>query len=168
MVGTQLTDLELFANLAPQQLEQITGMVKVLHFAKDQKVFQQGEKARYLYIVAVGEVIIQYKPYDGPAITVARLAPGGVFGWSAALGHSVYTSAALTTCDVTVLRFLGKELQNLCNCDPETGFALLQRLANVIGERLMNTQPQILSILAEGMDSDSEQAKRLNQNDLPK
>lgn len=156
MAGTVLSDVGLFADLAPQQLEHIAAMVEVLRFAKDQKIFQQGEKARYLYIVAVGEVIIQYKPYDGPVLTVARLAPGGVFGWSAALGHRVYTSAALTTSDVTVLRFLGKELQNLCDCDPETGFALLQRLANVIGERLMNTQPQILSILAQGMDSDSE------------
>jgi len=61
-------------------------------FSSDTQLFEQGDLAEYLYLVVLGEVVVAFKPDDGPPITVARVAPGGVVGWSAALGSKTYTS----------------------------------------------------------------------------
>ena len=70
-------------------------------------VFEQGDYADYLYLVARGEVTIRYRPDDGPAITVTRVQPGGIFGWSAAMGNPSYTCQAVCTLDSEVLRIRG-------------------------------------------------------------
>ncbi len=49
-------------------------------------IFEQGQLARSFYVIHSGEVLIQYKPYDGPMIDVTRIGSGQVFGWSAAWG----------------------------------------------------------------------------------
>jgi len=167
MFGQALVELSLFENLTPDQMKRIEGMTEILPISQGQTIFEQGEKARYLYVLISGEVIIRFKPYDGSAITVARINPGGVFGWSAALGRAIYTSAAFSMVDSTALRFSGKELQGLCDCDPDIGTILLQRLANIITERIKNTQPQIMSILSQGLDADGECKKRISQNGHP-
>lgn len=68
-------------------------------------------------------------------------------GWSALIGRRFYTSAVICTADATMLRVNGADLQKLCEQELETGVLVLERLADVIAERLRNTHPQVLSLL---------------------
>ena len=114
-------------------------------------LFEQGDPAEYLYLVVVGEVVISYKPDDGPAILVARVRPGGIVGWSAALGSRSYTSGATCEGYTQMLRLRGEDLRNLCNEHPETGILILERLATVIAERLRNTHEYVMALLMQGL-----------------
>lgn len=105
--------------------------------------------ARYLYILLEGEVNVHYKPYDGPVLTVARILPGGVFGWSAALRREVYSSGALAVEPSKVYRMSGTDLQVICKLYPETGTIWLDHLAGVIAERLSSKHSQVLNILRQ-------------------
>ena len=116
-------------------------------------VFEQGDSAEYLYLVVGGEVLISYKPDDGPPITVARVGPGGVVGWSAALGNRLYTSSAACTMYTQMLRVYGDDLRRLCREDPDTGIVVLDRLATIIAERLRHTHDQVISLLKQGLTS---------------
>jgi CRP-like cAMP-binding protein len=114
-------------------------------------LFEQGDPAEYLYLIIEGEVYIQYKPYDGPALTVARIGPTGVVGWSAALGSLFYSSSAVCATDCQMMCLRGRDLHNLCAEHPETGEIVLQRLANIISERLRNTHPQVMAMLEQSL-----------------
>jgi CRP-like cAMP-binding protein len=114
-------------------------------------LFEQGEPAEYLYLVVEGEVIVNFKPDDGPAITVARVQPGGVVGWSAALGSRAYTSRAECLVYTQLLRVRGTDLRKLCEQNPETGLLILDRLATVIAERLSSTHKQVVALLELGL-----------------
>jgi CRP-like cAMP-binding protein len=118
-------------------------------------LFEQGDRAEYLYIVVVGEVTIRYKPDDGPPITVTRVKPGGVVGWSAALGSRFYTSAAECTTYSQMLLVRGRDLRELCEQHPETGILILERLAEVIAQRLKNTHKQVMALLKQGLGNDT-------------
>jgi CRP-like cAMP-binding protein len=108
---------------------------------------------------------VRFKPYDGPELTVARILPGGVFGWSAAMGHNTYTSGAVATQECEVVRIRGDRLHQLCQDHPEIGVVVLERLAGVIAERLRSTYNQILTILTNGMDLNDEVRRRLMKNE---
>ncbi|HZU87601.1 MAG TPA: Crp/Fnr family transcriptional regulator [Anaerolineaceae bacterium] len=150
-----------FDGLSREQLRSLDPILHPCQFPADLVVFEQGAPAKYLYLLLAGEVMIQYKPYDGPSLTVARIFPGGVFGWSAALGRQAYTSAAITAQPSETYRIRGSDLRNLCERVPETGAIFLDRLASVIAERLRNTHSEILAMLNQGIDPTGECSKRI-------
>jgi CRP-like cAMP-binding protein len=114
-------------------------------------VFEQGDYAEYLYLVVRGEVSIRYKPDDGPVMTVTRVQPGGIFGWSAAIGNPAYTSGAVCALDSEVLRVRGTDLRTLGEKHPELGKFILNRLVGVIAERKQSQPGQVTSMLANEM-----------------
>jgi CRP-like cAMP-binding protein len=114
-------------------------------------IFEQGDKAENLYLVVSGEIIIRYKPDDGPRMTVTRVQQGGVFGWSAAMGNSCYTSGAVCSLNSEVLSIPGETLRMVCRQNPSIGDILLTRLSLVIAERKKKQLGQISTILNDNI-----------------
>ena len=152
MFAQDIASVPLFKGFSGDQISLIRPLVEICRFPTNQVVFGQGETADHLYVVIAGEVEISYKPFDGPALTVTRVCPGGVFGWSAALGHAAYTSSAICRLPTEAYRIAGKGLHCLCQNHPETGTIILERLANVIAERLRSTNTLILELLGQSID----------------
>jgi CRP-like cAMP-binding protein len=91
-------------------------------------IFEQGEPARYLYLILAGAVEMLYKPYDGPQLTLTNLTQGSIIGWSAVVGNAAYTSGAVCKEDCTAIRMTGRDLQKLCVKEPEAGRIILDLL----------------------------------------
>jgi CRP-like cAMP-binding protein len=143
--------LSLFQGLNEEQKDLLAPLFTACDYYPDSLIFGQGDPAEFLYLVVVGEVVVNFKPDDGPALTVARINPGGVVGWSAALGSPAYTSAAVCTSYTQLLRVRGCDLRLLCQKKPETGVIILNRLAAVIAQRLSNTHEQVVALLELGL-----------------
>ena len=116
-------------------------------------IFEQGDPAIHLYFVVSGKVDILYKPYDAPPITVTEVKPGGVFGWSAIAGNTVYTSGASCQEKCQAMRIQGSGLRQLCINHPKTGGILLDRLAESVSTRWSNAHSQVRDILAHGVST---------------
>ncbi len=139
-IGMQAADIQLLAPyFSPQRW--VAGTV----------IFEQDDYAEFLYLMVSGEVTIHFKPHDGPTMTVTRVQPGGIFGWSAAMHNPVYTSGAVCSLDSEVLCIRGTDLRALCDKYPDLGKIILNRLAGVIAERKQSRQDSVSSILATGM-----------------
>ena len=151
MTSDIIDQLPFFAGLSCEQRTLLKELFMPVDCYSGSLLFDQGDPAEYLYLVVVGEVVIRFKPEDGAPITVAHVRPGGIVGWSAALGSRCYTSAA--TCEeyTQMLRLSGKDLRDLCDQYPETGILILERLATVIAERLRNTHEQVMALLKQGL-----------------
>lgn len=160
MFRQEYAHFSVFAGLDSTQISQLSPFIVECPFPKDTVIFAQGQPADHLYILLAGEVLVRYKPYDGPPLTVARILSGGVFGWSAAMRREVYTSAAITLQDCLSFRIRHTDLQTLYTQYPETGKIFLERLAGVIAERLRSTHPQVLELLTEGFDVNGKPPKR--------
>lgn len=141
----------LFEGLSEAQRALLEPLFIHCDFQADTALFEQGDTADFIYVVIDGEVLISYKPDDAPSITVARVHPGSIVGWSAAIGSRYYTSGAVCTTYTQLLRVRGADLRRLCNNHPETGAVILDRLATVIAERLHSTHDLVLSLLNMGM-----------------
>ncbi len=154
MSSEDFNQLPLFQDLSSSQLELLRPLFTDYECYQGTVLFEQGELAEFLYLVVSGEMIIQYKPDDGPSITVARVRPSGLVGWSALIGRRFYTSAVVCVENSRLLRVRGADLQKLCEDHPETGVLLLERLADVVAERLRNTHPQVLALIENGLRND--------------
>lgn len=151
MLRQDYARLAIFEGLDGNQIHQLAPFLVECQFHKGFVVFEQGQPAEHLFILLGGEVLIHYKPYDGPSLNVARIEPGGVFGWSAALRHDVYTSRAVAAQDSAALCMRGASLPVICAKYPETGNIWLEHLASVIAQRLQSTHAQVLELLRQGM-----------------
>ena len=114
-------------------------------------IFRQGDPAQFLYLVVEGKVTIYYKPEDGPKLTLARVKPVGVVGWSSILGKQSYTCSAVCSSNCTLLRVCRTSLHNFCHENPETAHAVLERLATLIAERIRNTHTSVRVMLEQGL-----------------
>jgi len=143
--------LFLLEGLSAAQRELLRPLFEPCDFYAGTVLFEQGDFAEYLYVVATGEVVVSFKPDDGPTITVAHVKPGSIVGWSAVLGSRRYTSGAECTEYSQLLRVRGEALRRLCIQQPSTGVQVLDRLAAVIAERLRSTHDMVLSLLQLGL-----------------
>jgi CRP-like cAMP-binding protein len=152
MFRQELAQVSLFKDVSSADLDTLAPLFEAVCLQPGQMIFEQGRMADFLFILLEGEVVINYKPYDGPQLTVAHITPGGVFGWSAVLGRQVYTSYAQAATAGTAIRVKGEALRSVCEKHPKTGVVILERLANVIAERLQSTHDQIYTMLTRSMD----------------
>ncbi|GAB4503511.1 MAG: hypothetical protein Fur0043_05030 [Anaerolineales bacterium] len=110
-------------------------------------IFEQGERANFIYLLLSGKIEIRYKPYDGPPITVTNLSKGHFFGWSAVIGNPTYTSGAVCKKDCIAIRMRNIDLYDFCVREPEAGCLILDLLAQSVSNRWKNAHDQIHSLL---------------------
>jgi CRP-like cAMP-binding protein len=152
-------NLFLFQDILPKHLSLLHPLFVPCEFSTDSVLFEQGDLAENLFTVVSGEVVVNFKPDDGPTIVVARVQPGSIVGWSAALGSRRYTSSAVCTTCTQLLRVRGDDLRRLCLQHPDTGTIFLDRLATVIAERLHSTHDLVLSLLQLGLTTSLEPSR---------
>jgi len=144
-------DLTLFKDFDQAQLDILRLVFVTCNCHTGTIVFEQGDRAEYLYLVVSGEVVIRYKPDDGPTINVARVRDGGVFGWSAIIKRRNYTSSVECTAHTQLLRVSSTDLQSLCEKYPETGTIILDRLVADVAERLRSTSEEMYLLLESSL-----------------
>ncbi len=158
-------EISIFQGFTAHQLELLDTAFEAFFLLRDTHVFEQGDVSEYLYILTSGKVIIRYKPYDGPPLTVATIGSGGVFGWSAALGRSHYSSGALVIEDCQGYRISKARLSVLCEEYPDTSGVLLKRLASLVNNKMDPTYAEILKILKNGIKAPGLDHQRNLKND---
>jgi len=156
MLQSDLVHLSIFRGLTDVQFAALDCFLELCCYNRDIVIFEQDQATSYFYILLKGEVIIRHKPYDGPEITVAHIYPGDVFGWSAALGKDTYTSEAIAVEQIRAFRLDHHDLQTLQKNDPDVCAVFLERLSNVIAERVRNTHDEVLSILNNSIGSNAQ------------
>jgi CRP/FNR family cyclic AMP-dependent transcriptional regulator len=147
-----LEQFALIEGLTEDQINVLQPLIEDVNYQTDQVIFNQGDRANFLYFVLEGKVSIRFNPEDGPVLSVAEVDRGGVFGWSSALGSESYTSGAVCTEGGVFIRMEGDKLKNLCQEHPETGILILNRLAGVIAQRLRGTHEKVVELLHRGLN----------------
>jgi CRP-like cAMP-binding protein len=143
--------LPLFNGLDSQHLALLAKRFESEVFGEGEVIFEQNAPAERLYFLVSGKVAIRFKPPDGEVLPVSQIDEGGVFGWSAALGRTSYTSCAVSVKPSKTISIRGDDLTMLCEKYPDAGVVILERLADVIAQRLQNTHEHVVNILRDGV-----------------
>jgi CRP-like cAMP-binding protein len=151
---TELADFSIFADLKPEQRTALAPIFWRQSLEAGGVVFQQGDQAINVYIVEAGEVVLRFQPYDGGSMDIETIGPGGVFGWSAALGRPHYTSGAASQSGTRLLVTRGSDLRRVMRRDKELGAVLLDSMAQLVAHRLESFRAQLMALLHAESDTD--------------
>ena len=143
----------IFAELDTETMDLLQPLLEPFSCRAGTVVLRQGTPAEHIYMIKRGKVEVSYKPYDGTPITVSILEKDGLFGWSAVVGSSKYTSSATAIEDLEAYRIKGSELRKFCMQHPDAGRDILERLASAVSYRWVDAHEQIKSMLMHGMNA---------------
>jgi CRP-like cAMP-binding protein len=138
-----------FLGLSTESLQRLTEIANVRFIDAGEKIFSEGEKNPFLYVILEGKVRLEsFVPGRGslPYLTAETL---DVIGWSS-LTPVVRqkTGTAVAVEPTRLLSFHADELMDLCEKDCDLGFVIMRRLANIIASRLLNHRLHLLELLS--------------------
>jgi len=141
-----LKNVELFEGATEELLTNVSEITTEKTFSLGEMIFQEGEKAEWMYILLEGKVRISIDLTSKPAyITVAMLdEPNLAFGWSGIVAPYRYTSTATCEVDTRVLAIPGVEFEELLMKEPQCGCGVMKKLAELISSRLRNSRMVLL------------------------
>jgi CRP-like cAMP-binding protein len=144
-----LAGFPLFKDLSPVVLGKIAALSKELSYEEGQSVFREGEKADKLHFLLQGSLALRVNIMSKPeSVTVSFVAKANeCFGWSGLVEPHYYTASAFCEEPTRILDIAGKELLKVLTENPEAGFVVMHRMAEMISYRLRNSRLALFKTL---------------------
>jgi len=135
-----------FKDLEPRFLALVAGCAANGRVHAGEFLFREGTEANQFYLIRHGKVALQiFVPEQGPR-TIATIEAGEVLGWSWLFPPFRWHFDAQALELTRVLVFDGQCLRAKCEADHDLGYALMQRFAQVMMQRLQATRLQLLDL----------------------
>jgi len=135
-----------FQGLQPELLQLIAGCGSNMQFEAGAYLFHEGDPSDRFYLVRHGKVALEiWSPNRGP-VTISTVGEGDLIGWSWLVPPHHTRSDARALEPTRVTSFDGACIRAKCESDPQFGYELLKRIAQVIGRRLQDMQLQLLDV----------------------
>ena len=106
-------------------------------------LFHQGDPAENFYILLKGRVKLILGE-TGQVVYVVSNA-GEAFGWSSLIGRDTYSASAECVVPAKLLKFERHKLQQAVDKDPVNGVVWFKRIAEILGNRLLQSYAMIAS-----------------------
>lgn len=104
-------------------------------------LFREGDQAAYFYILLKGRVKLVLGQ-TGQVVYVVSNA-GEAFGWSSLIGRETYSASAECVIPAKLLKFERQKLQKAVEADPGNGIVFFKRIAEILGNRLLQSYAMI-------------------------
>ena len=136
-----LESVPIFESLTGKELSEVARLTHERTYKKDEHVFKKLSPAEGMYVILDGEVKIK-DPKSGNIF--ASLHSGDFFGELALLDEEPRSASAICTVHSRLIGFFRTDLLTLINRYPELGNKILLNLSRVLGERLRETNKNII------------------------
>ena len=148
-LDTILAETPLFHDLEPRILKLMAGCASNVKFDVDEYLCRQDAEANRFFLVRHGKVALDiYVPQVGSR-TIDTAREGDVLGWSWLVPPYRWHVGARALERTRALEFDGACLRGKCETDPELGYQLYRRFAQVMYETLQATHLQLLDMYGE-------------------
>ena len=147
-----LAEVPLFAGMGAERLELLAGCASNVHFEPGEVLFREGDEANAFYVIRGGTVALEtFVPARG-GMTIETIDAGEVVGWSWLFPPYRWHFDARALSTVRATSFDGACLRGKCEQDPELGYELMKRFAQVFSERLRWTRLRLLDLYGDRGD----------------
>jgi CRP/FNR family transcriptional regulator, cyclic AMP receptor protein len=140
-----LPDHPFFTGLDESAIALLAGCAVNVHVDAGRMLFREGEPADRFYVVRRGRVAIEVRSPTGP-IVIDTADEGDVVGWSWLVPPYRWVFDARAVLPTGAVAFDAVCLRGKCDADPALGFALMQRVARVMYERLQAARVRLLDL----------------------
>jgi len=134
-----LRSIPFFHKLKIRQLEEVSHILHERIYEKDEHIFEMNQPGAALFLIQSGEVSIEAKDDHGNVTQLALLRDQSFFGELALLDESPRSASARAETRTHAWALFRSDLQKLSTTRPDIACHVYKILANMIGERLKNT-----------------------------
>lgn len=163
----------IFSDILQEHLSEIAQWGEVLEFDLNETIFHEGENALALYCVVDGEVELSLMVRDKilktdiqyeesirtliktieKHIIVDLIEPGEIFGWSAFIKPRLFTTTAKCSKSTRMISLPADKLKSIFNKNPQIGYVFMERLAEIISQRLKNRTNKLIESWSQAFDT---------------
>ncbi|MEN8164114.1 MAG: Crp/Fnr family transcriptional regulator [Acidobacteriota bacterium] len=141
-VNSLLAKVDLFSDLDHEEMVQVAGVVQLRSLAKDTTIFNAGDPADAVYIVATGKVKIVVTSTDGRDFILTILGAGQVFGEMGLLESTARSAAVITASQVELLTIHRQDFHQLLGSAP----SISRKLLAILSRRLRRANSKMESL----------------------
>ena len=143
-----LRQTNLFSFLKLEELKDIAALCKIEECDCGSLLYQEGDRAEKIFLVWEGRVAIEIEIQPGKRIPVYTETKGKMFGYPSLVKPHVFQTYARCLDKVKLITLNADELVNkVFKDDCRRGYLVMNRLAELIGRKLMETRQQLLSLV---------------------
>jgi len=145
-IAQYLPDHPFFAGLDEATLTLLAGCATNVSLAAGEFLFREGDPAARFFVVRRGRVAIELHDPPVGTVVIDTADAGDVVGWSWLVPpfRSIFDARAAEP--TGVVAFDGLCLRGKCEDDSHLGYELMQRVTQVMSERLVAAQVRLLDL----------------------
>lgn len=144
-----LAEHPFFQGMEPAHVATLVGCAANVTFDQGEFLFRVGQAADHFFVLRHGRVSVEILPPGRQPISIETAVEGDVLGWSWLFPPYKWHFDARATSFVRALALDGACLRKKCEADSKLGYALMQRFAGVVVQRLEVTQLQLLDLYGD-------------------
>ena len=148
-IEEMLAKIPVFENLKTTELRHVAGIVHRRQYVAGEYVFFQNDPGLGMYVIEQGEVSVMLVGGDGVKKELALLKDGDFFGELSLLDESPRSASVIVMTDANLIGFFRPDLFEIMEKTPGTGLKIVLKVAEMIGERLRNTNQELGKLRAE-------------------
>ena len=143
-----LSETRFVEGISSDHLHRLGRASRLLKLPAGAKLFQEGSVEDEVFVISSGHIRLSMNVPGRGEVPFLTTGPGELVGWSGLIGDGRMTATATAIEDTILIAMSGTKLQELCDCEKELGYVLLQRVAQVLSQRLLSTRLQLMDLFA--------------------
>ncbi|HLP15897.1 MAG TPA: cyclic nucleotide-binding domain-containing protein [Bacteroidota bacterium] len=143
-----LAKISVFESLKPKELRQVAAIVHRRRYKSGEYIVRQNDPGLGMYVIESGEVSVMLEE-NGSTKQLASLCEGEFFGEIALLDESPRSATVIAQTESALIGFFRPDLFDIIEKSPATGLKIVLRLAEMLGERLRNSNLEISKLRAQ-------------------
>ena len=136
-----------FKGLNTYHLQLLTDSAMEMQFEIGQELLHEGNPANRFYLILEGKVVLESELAERGSIPIQTLGPSDDLGWSWLFPPYLLNVTARALTPTRTIFFYATRLREQCEQDHDLGFRLLQRVAEVLIQRLETTQQRLVECI---------------------
>ena len=145
-----LENVQIFQGLKREQLAEIMKYCEEAEYQPGTRIFGQGERAAYLWIVKEGQVDLRFEVAGSASSQehpISSISEAGAFGWSSFTSPNQYRLSGYCSGKSCHLIKVDREgLRQLFEKDTDTGYVVMSNVAAVVGTRFHEFQDEAVRL----------------------
>jgi CRP/FNR family transcriptional regulator, cyclic AMP receptor protein len=135
-----------FGGVSEDALKEVAMISDEVTAAAGTTLFNEDDKADFLYIVTDGEIDLQNMLGSGELRTVDTVVPGDLVVWSALVEPYRCTATGTVRKDARLIAVNGQKLRQLCETDRDLGYRMLVSVTKLLATRLEGARVQLATL----------------------
>ena len=146
------------AGLSREQVARLAPVATRMQFKPGEIILRQRETADRFYLIEKGRVRLDYELTRRRRVQIQEIGPGEALGWSWLSPPNKWQFTATAIDRVTASVFQVEYLRVLFARDPQLGYAVMERVAQALLERLQAARHKLRVFIERASgDEDSQQ-----------